>query len=209
MKKFVILVAFIFFLFPSIVYAEKITTKIIGSDKVQPTETILYTIIIDKQLTEYSAEITYDRNVLNFVSIEEVNVNTTEKEFNYEKKDPIVINSKSVEPANIIYTITFNVKKYFKSDSTEISINTKLAKNSSDVYDTVETVKKINVVEEENILEEADDEKQSELSKTLISISKVLKQYDNQITIVSIGLNMVLLILLIISIRRKKVDYDF
>ena len=209
MKKYFIFAFLIFLMFPGFVYAEKITTKIVGNEKVQPTQTIKYTVIVDRPLTEYSAEISYDREVLNLVGVEEINISTATRDFNYDKVDPIKITFKSKEESLIIYSLTFSVKKFFKYDSTDITINTKLAKDSSDVFESVETIQKINVVEEDYVYQETEEEKPNELSKTLTSISNILKEYDNPIIIVSLSLNFVLIVLLIISIRRKKVDYDF
>ena len=214
MKKFVSILVFTLFIAPFFVIgikdvkAEKINTTIVGVENVKPGENVSYTVIVDTPLTEYSAEIKYDREVLNLVSVEEVNIDTTTKDFKYEKNDPIIINAKSKEEANIIYYITFTIKNYSKDSTTEISIVTKTANNGSDKYSSEEVFNKI-IISEQNDLFIKKDDGSSEISNVINKLSKIFKQNDNVIMIVSISLNFILLILLIISLKRKKVDYDF
>ena len=206
MKKFVSILVFTLFIAPFFVIgikdvkAEKINTTIVGVENVKPGENVSYTVIVDTPLTEYSAEIKYDREVLNLVSVEEVNIDTTTKDFKYEKNDPIIINAKSKEEANIIYYITFTIKNYSKDSKT--------ANNGSDKYSSEEVFNKI-IISEQNDLFIKKDDGSSEISNVINKLSKIFKQNDNVIMIVSISLNFILLILLIISLKRKKVDYDF
>ena len=81
MKKFIIFVLSIFLLLPVGVNAEKAYTKITGNEKILPGANIVYTVILDRQLTKYDAEITYDRSLLNLVSVNEVKLDTTDKKF--------------------------------------------------------------------------------------------------------------------------------
>ena len=72
MKKFIIFVLSIFLLLPVGVNAEKAYTKITGNEKILPGANIVYTVILDRQLTKYDAAITYDRSLLTLVSVNEV-----------------------------------------------------------------------------------------------------------------------------------------
>src|SRR5574344_328813 len=60
------------FMIPCSVKADKVYTTITGNDKIQAGDNIKYTVILDTELTEYEAEITYDRQFLNLVGVDEV-----------------------------------------------------------------------------------------------------------------------------------------
>ena len=128
MKKIIFIITLVLILCPVNISALSLGTKIVGNEKIKPGSNIIYTIILDHPLTEYSAEISYDRDALNLVDVKEININTTEKNFEVEKSNPIFIDIKSEDPANIVYTITFDVKNYTKMSSTEIGIKTTIVK---------------------------------------------------------------------------------
>lgn len=211
MKKFILIIVLCLFVLPSKGYALSLGTNIIGNEKVKPGENIIYTVILDQALNEYSAEITYDRSVLNLVNVTEVNINTTTKEFLVEKANPIKINIKSEELANIVYKLEFNVKNYVKATDTELSIKTLTAKTIEEEFTPVVAYEKINIVEDDVLFEEdIPSNEEDNYAKTLVNdIKNILNDYANPITYVSIALNIILIIALITNIRRKRVDYDF
>ena len=116
MKKFIIFVLSIFLLLPVGVNAEKAYTKITGNEKILPGANIVYTVILDRQLTKYDAEITYDRSLLNLVSVNEVKLDTVDKKFEVEKGNPIKLSVSSKSSAYIVYTIVMNAKNYLEKD---------------------------------------------------------------------------------------------
>lgn len=210
MKRVVKSILFLLFLLPVLVKAEEVSnTKIIGNQKIKPGENIVFTVIVDQLLNEYDAEITYDRNVLNLVSVDEININSTEKTFNIEKGNPVKLNIKSNIKGNIIYYISFNVKNSTKAEATEIGIKTNLAKAGEEVYKTNEVFNKLTIVENDFLFEEDEPEEETEVQKILADVKVMLKDYNNLIIFVSISFNLILIFALISSLRRKKVDYDF
>ena len=210
MKKFIIFVlAITFILVPNSVFALSLGTNIIGNGKVRPGSNIVYTVILDYELTDYEAEITYDRAVLNLVDVKEININTTTKDFSIEKADTIKIKSKSKRAAKIVYTLEFNVKNYLKVDDTEISVKTINAKNDDEDLTASDSYIKINIVDEAIFDDEEIETDESKVKSFLNDIKSIMDDYGQPITYVSLGLNLLLIILLISSIRRKKVDYDF
>lgn len=210
MKKLIIIVMFTIILMPVNTKALTIGTKIIGNEKIKAGNTVMYTVILDHPLNEYSAEISYDREVLNLVDVEEININTTEKKFAVERSNPILVNIKSDEPADIVYTLTFDVKNYTTLDSTEITLKTTKANYQKESLTFTEAFIKPSIIKQDTLFqEEGQNAKDNYLSKTMASIKEVLNEYGNPITYCSLGLNLILLISLIASIMRKKVDYDF
>lgn len=211
MKKIIFIITLVLTLCPINISALSLGTKIVGNEKIKPGSNIIYTVILDHPLTEYSAEISYDRDALNLVDVKEININTTEKNFEVEKSNPILIDIKSEEPANIVYTLTFDVKNYTKMSSTEIGVKTTKAKYESEVLTSTETFINPDIVEKDILFE---DEKQQQeegnyISNMLTSVKKILNNYGSPITYGSIILNIILFIALTVSIIRKKVDYDF
>ena len=210
MKKYMVFVLAIIFIFiPNYVSALSLGTNIIGNEKVRPGSNIVYTVVLDYELTDYEAEITYDRKVLNLVDVKEININTTTKDFSIEKSNPIKINSKSKEPAKIVYTLEFNVKNYLKVDNTELSIKTINAKNSDEELTGSESFIKINIVDEVVFEDDEIETEDNKLKAFLNDVKNIMNEYGKPITYVSLGFNLLLIFLLISSIRRKKVDYDF
>jgi len=211
MKKLYLIVVLILLLFPINISALSLGTKIVGNEKIKTGSNIIYTVILDHPLNEYSAEISYDREALNLVDIKEININTTEKSFVVEKSNPILVNIKSEEPANIVYTLTFDVKNYTEMSSTEIKINTTKAKYQSEVLTTTEEFIKPSIVEEDVLFEQSEptQSKNNYISKILTNLKHILNEYGSPITTGSIILNLLLIVALITSLIRKKVDYDF
>lgn len=211
MKRIIFIITLVLILCPVNISALSIGTKIVGNEKIKPGSNIIYTVILDHPLTEYSAEISYDREALNLVDVKEININTTEKKFEVKKSNPILININSEEPANIVYTITFDVKNYTKMSSTEIGIKTTKAKYESEVLTFTETFINPDIVEEDILFQDEEEQKNGEnyFSNMLTSVKKILNNYGSPITYGSIVLNIILFIALIVSIIRKKVDYDF
>lgn len=211
MKKIIFIITLVFMFCPFNIKALSLGTKIVGNEKIKPGSNIIYTVILDHPLTEYSAEISYDRDALNLVDVKEININTTEKNFEVEKSNPILINIKSEEPANIVYTLTFDVKNYTKMSSTEIGIKTKTSKYESEILTSTETFINPDIVEKETLFQETEEEnnKENNISNILTSVKKIFNNYGSPITYGSIALNVILFIALMVSIIRKKVDYDF
>ncbi len=209
MKKLVFCLLIVFLFIPTNIKALSLGTKIIGSEKVRPGANIVYTVVLDYELDKYSAEITYDRNVLNLVDVKEININTTTVDFNFEKSNPIKINVKGKKPVKIVYMLEFNVKNYVKVEETEISIKTLEAKSDDEDLTATEDYIKLEVVKESNVVKENTSDNQSEINRIMNDIKNILNNYGNPITYVSIGLNILLIFLLIFNVRRKKVDYDF
>src|SRR5574344_2799748 len=108
------------FMIPCSVKADKVYTTITGNDKIQAGDNIKYTVILDTELTEYEAEITYDRQFLNLVGVDEVKIDTETKAFSVEKSDSIKVNITSDVPTIIVYTITFDVKSIVELKDTSI-----------------------------------------------------------------------------------------
>ena len=211
MKKIIFIITLVLTLCPINISALSLGTKIVGNEKIKPGSNIIYTVILDHPLTEYSAEISYDRDALNLVDVKEININTTEKNFEVEKSNPILIDIKSEEPANIVYTLSFDVKNYTKMSSTEIGIKTTKAKYESEVLTSTETFINPDIVEKDILFEDEKQQQEEEnyISNMLTSVKKILNNYGSPITYGSIILNIILFIALTVSIIRKKVDYDF
>ena len=209
MKKIVFSILIVFLLIPININALSLGTKIIGSEKVRPGTNIVYTVILDYELDNYSAEITYDRNVLNLVDVKEININTTTVDFNFEKNNPIKIDVKSKKPVKIVYMLEFNVKNYVSEEETEINIKTLVAKSDDEELTASEGYIKVDVVKEKIVTEDESSNDSNELNSIMNNVKNILNNYGNPITYVSIGLNLVLFVLLIFIVRRKKVDYDF
>lgn len=210
MKKF-IFIALVLIMIPINISALSLGTKIVGNEKIKPGSNIIYTVILDHPLTEYSAEISYDRDALNLVSIEEININTTEKKFVVEKSNPILLNINSEMPANIVYTLTFDVKNYTKMSSTELGIKTTKAKYQKEELTSTEAFINPDIVEEDILFQDEEEHKNENkyISNVLTNVKNILNNYGSPITYGSVALNVILLIALIISVIRKKVDYDF
>lgn len=210
MKKYLVFIlAIISIMFPRNTLALSLGTNIIGNEKVRPGSNIVYTVVLDYELTEYEAEISYDRTVLNLVDVKEININTTTNDFSVEKSNPIKIKAASKESSKIVYMLEFNVKNYLKVDDTEISIKTLNAKNNDEELTASDSYTKVNIVDEAIFDEEEIKTDEDKLKTVLNDIKNVMSDYGEPITYISLGLNLILIILLISSLRRKKVDYDF
>ena len=209
MKKLVFCILIVFLLVPIEIKALSLGTKIIGNEKVKPGTNVVYTVILDYELDDYSAEITYDRNVLNLVDVKEININTTTVDFNYEKNNPIKIDIKSKAPVKIVYMLEFNVKNFVSDESTEVSIKTLKAKSDDEELTASEDYIKANIVKESIVQEDDSNDEVNEIKSVMNDVKNILNNYGNPITYVSLGLNLILIIILFFNIRRKKVDYDF
>lgn len=209
MKKLVFCILIVFLLVPIEIKALSLGTKIIGNEKVKPGTNVVYTVILDYELDDYSAEITYDRNVLNLVDVKEININTTTVDFNYEKNNPIKIDIKSKAPVKIVYMLEFNVKNFVSEESTEVSIKTLKAKSDDEELTASEDYIKANIVKESIVQEDDSNDEVNEIKSVMNDVKNILNNYGNPITYVSLGLNLILIIILFFNIRRKKVDYDF
>lgn len=209
MKKLFVFAITIFMLLPMSVNAEKVYTKITGNEKIRPGENIVYTIILDRNLTKYEAEITYDRNVLNLVSIEEVKIDTAERSFNVEKSNPIKVSVDSSSPTLIIYTVVFNAKNNINVQKTEINVKILTAINGNESFNSDTAYFNMNFIEEDSLFVEEDNTDKDYITKILNDVKNILKDYGNFIMYISLLLNVILIIVLITNIRRKRVDYDF
>ena len=211
MKKFLLILIAVLLLVPINVSADKLYTKISGNEEILPGANIVYTVILDTPLTEYEAVIEYDRDILNLVSVDEVKIDTAERTFEVVKDTPATVKINSDEQTTIIYKITFMAKNNISVSNTNIGINTSKAVLGKDslIFDEVDY--KISFIEEDPLFIDEDEinNEDNYLDKAVNSVGKLLQQYGNPITYVSLGLNVMLLILLINSGRRKRVDYDF
>ncbi len=205
-----ILMICVFFI-PYGVKADKIYTTITGNDKISSGENIKYTVILDNALTEYSSEITYDRNIFNLVSVDEVKIDTETKSFSVEKDDPIKINITSNVPTIIVYTITFDVKKDISVKNTTLDIKT--ITSSTIVNKKKKNLTSVDQTFEIEVLDKDDStiivKKDNSIKNTVGSLRKLVDDYWDIVMYVSLGLNLVLIICLICSLKRKKMDYDF
>lgn len=213
MKKFIVLIVFLLVIVPSNVYAEKASTKIIGNEKALPGSNVVYTVIVDQPLTKYNAEISYDRTLLNLVSVEEININTTTKTFDVDKQNPIKISINSDNSANIIYKLTFNVKNSAKISDTNIELKTTMAVNNEDEFVTSDELLSLSIVEKDDLFvkdeDQSYDKSENKALALLNNVKVIIKNYGSPIMYASLALNLILLIALISNIRRKRVDYDF
>ncbi len=208
MKKYVVLLLLIF-LVPLNVKAVKLGTQITGNTKLTPGSTVVYTVIVEQQLNNYKAEITYDRDVLNLVDVAEVNINTTTKTFEVDKSDSIKINIESKELCNVIYTLEFKVKEQTTAKTTQVEVKTLLSKNNDEEFSLDENVIDIDFEYEENDDGYIIEDSSKKYKKALNSVINIINNYGNPIMYGSLVLNIILIIIVISSIRRKKVDYDF
>jgi len=212
MKKFMFFIVVLALFFPLGVNADTLYTKITGNQKIRPGANIVYTVIIDHKLTSYEAILNYDRSVLNLVSIDELNIDTSLKKFVVDRGDSVKINVDSDSDTLVAYTITFNAKHLIKVENTEINIETIKAKSSNEEFQAKESYFKIDFVEEDTLF--VDDEEKNVndegiFSDLLNDVKSILKNYANPITYGSIALNIILVVVLISTVRRKRVDYDF
>ena len=211
MKKFVLIFVTLLLLIPLNVNADKLYTKVSGNEEVIPGANIVYTVVVDRLLTEYEAVIEYDRDVLNLVNIEEIKIDTATRTFEVVKDAPVSVKVKGDSQTSIIYAITFTAKNNISVVNTDISINTTIAKIGKDslTFDSVDY--RITFVEEDPLFvdEEQKNSEDDYLKKVVNSFGTLLNEYGSPITYVSLGLNILLIILLINSARRKRVDYDF
>lgn len=218
MKKSLIMMILIFciFIIPLSVNAEKVYTTVVGNDKVRSGSNIKYIVILDKTLTEYEAEITYDRNVLNLVSVDEVKIDSQTKAFSVEKSDPIKISVTSEKPTLIAYAITFDVKNSAKFNNTELGLKTinssTIISEKTQKLETVDTNYTI-VYDGDDVLDnkynDSDAKNDSSIKNTVNDFKKIFDDYGDIITYSSLILNLILVICLIRSLIIKKVDYDF
>lgn len=213
MKKFIIFVITMFLLLPIGVNAntEKVYTKISGNEKILPGANIVYTVILDRKLTKYDAQITYDRALLNLVSVNEIKLDTVDKKFEVEKGNPIKLTVSSDSSAYVIYTIVFNAKNNIEPQRTSISIKTLSAVNGSDSFDANEVDFGIDFVQKDSLFLEDDEliTTKSKSSKLLSDIKGIIDGNENIIMFSSLALNLLLIIVCFINIKRKRVDYDF
>lgn len=209
MKKVVLILLLL--LLPFKVEADKLYTKISGNKEVIPGANIVYTVVVDRPLTEYEAVIEYDRSVLNLIDIEEISIDTSERTFEVLKDSPVSVKVNGNTESNIIYSIIFKAKNNILASNTDISINTTTAKIGSDLLTFDKVDYRVTFIEEDPLFvdEEPNDVENDYLNKVVNSVGTLLNEYGNPITYVSLGLNILLFILLINSFRRKRVDYDF
>ena len=208
MKK----VIFLLLLIPLLIIdvsADRIYTKIAGNKEAKAGDTVVYTVIVDKALNEYEATIEYDRNVLNLVNIEDIKLDTPERTFTVLRDNPTTVKVKSNSAVSIIYTITFTLKNNINSVNTDIQIKTIKALSGSDSLTSDSSDYRINIVKKDKLFEEENSNDNGQLDSIMSNVGKVMKKYGSPIMYGSVALNILLLILLINSIRRKKVDYDF
>lgn len=215
-KYYVLLIVCLLFI-PLNAKAEELYTTITGNNNIKAGSEVKYTIILDTSLTEYGAEIEYDREILNFVDAEEEKIDTENKAFSVEKNNPIKINITSEEPTIIVYTLIFNVKNDIELKDTELKIKTINAKTMIDKKNIELSASeisfeiKVNSNEQLNVDEEIvdNDKKIDDIKKSVLKIKDFFNDYKDIIMYSSLALNFILIIVLIISIKRKKMDYDF
>lgn len=211
MKKFIIFVLSIFLLLPVGVNAEKAYTKITGNEKILPGANIVYTVILDRQLTKYDAEITYDRSLLNLVSVNEVKLDTVDKKFEVEKGNPIKLSVSSEPSAYIVYTIVMNAKNDIDPQRTSITIKTTTASNGDETFEPDEVDFGIDFVQEDSLFveEEKPTTTKAKANKILSDIKGIINGNEGIIMWSSLALNLLLIVICFVNIKRKRVDYDF
>lgn len=205
-------VIFLLLLIPLLIVdvnADRIYTKISGNKEAKAGDTVVYTVIVDKALNEYEATIEYDRNVLNLVNIEDIKLDTPDRSFNVLRDNPTTVKVKSNSAVSIIYTVTFTLKNNINLINTDIQIKTIKALSGSDSLTSDSSDYRINIVKKDKLFEEEDSNNNGQLGSIMNDVGRIMKKYGNPIMYSSVILNILLLVLLINSIRRKKVDYDF
>ncbi len=212
MKKYLWIFIFTLIILPFNVSALKLNTKVTGSDSTFNGSKIVYTIIVDQKLTNYKAEIIYDRDVLNLVDIKEINIDTTTKKFNIDKEESVFVTSESESNSSIIYTVEFKVKDLINIDKTEIEVKTLLAKSSEQEFNiddvTVDlSISASNAVDDDKL--ESSAVGTSYIKRVLNSIKSLSNKTGDWLLYGSLILNIILIISLIANAIRKKVDYDF
>lgn len=212
MKKYWFIFILLLIIVPFNVNALKLNTKVTGDDSAFNGSKLVYTIIVDQKLTNYKSEIIYDRDVLNLVDIKEINIDTTTKKFNVDKTESVLVTSESEKNANIIYTIEFKVKDLIKVKQTEIEVKTLLAKNSEQEFNLDDVVFDLNI-SESNVVDDSTMDNKSIDTSYIKGILNSIKSFSNKtggwLLYGSLILNIILIISLISSLIRKKVDYDF
>ncbi len=212
MKKYWFIFILLLIIVPFNVNALKLNTKVTGDDSAFNGSKLVYTIIVDQKLTNYKSEIIYDRDVLNLVDIKEINIDTTTKKFNVDKTESVLVTSESEKNANIIYTIEFKVKDLIKVKHTEIEVKTLLAKNSEQEFNLDDVVFDLNI-SESNVVDDSTMDNKSIDTSYIKGILNSIKSFSNKtggwLLYGSLILNIILIISLISSLIRKKVDYDF
>ena len=212
MKKYCFILIFVLLVIPFNVKALKLNTKVAGNDTAFNGSKIIYTVIVDQKLTNYKAEIVYDRDVLNLVDVKEVNIDTTTKKFDVDKADSVFITTESEKDSTIIYTVEFKVKDLIKVNQTSIEVKTLLAKNSEQEFNLDDILFDLNI-SESNEVDDSTIDKSSIDTSYLKGLLNRIKSFSNKagdwLLYGSIILNIILIISLISSLIRKKVDYDF
>ena len=212
MKKYLLIFIFALIIIPFNVSALKLNTKVTGNDSAFNGSKIVYTIIVDQKLTNYKAEVIYDRDVLNLVDIKEINIDTTTKKFNIEKEESVFVTSEAESNSSVIYTVEFKVKDLINIDKTEIEVKTLLAKSSNQEFNiddvTVDlSISASNTVDDDKLENSAVGT--SYIKRVLNSIKSFSTKTGDWLLYGSLILNVILIISLIANAIRKKVDYDF
>ena len=212
MKKYLFVFIFILLIIPFNVNALKLNTKVTGDDSAFNGSKLVYTVIVDQKLTNYKAEIIYDRDVLNLVDIKEINIDSTTKKFNVDKEESVFVSSESEANSSIIYTVEFKVKDLINVDKSQVEVKTLLAKSSDQEFNLDDVTVELNISASNTV----DDDKldnnavgTSYIKKFLNSIKSLSNKTGDWLLYGSLILNIVLIISLISSLIRKKVDYDF
>ena len=212
MKKYWFIFLLILIVVPLNVKALKLNTKVTGDDSAFNGSKLVYTIIADQKLTNYKAEIIYDRDVLNLVDIKEINIDTTTKKFDVDKTESVFVTAEAQKDSSVIYTVEFKVKDLIKVEQTQIEVKTLLAKSSEQEFildDVLFDLKisKSNVVDDSTLDNSSLDT--SYIKGVLNKIKNLSTKTGDWLLYGSLILNIILIISLISSLVRKKVDYDF
>lgn len=213
MKKYwFIIFTLLLLIVPFNVKALKLNTKVTGDDAAFNGSKLVYTVIVDQKLSNYKAEIIYDRDVLNLVDVKEINIDTTTKKFDVDKAESVFVTSESDKDSTIIYTVEFKVKDLIKADQTVIEVKSLLAKNSEQEFNLDDVSFDLNI-SESNVVDNSTIDKSSIDTSYIKSLLNSIKSFSNKtgdwLLYGSLLLNVILIISLISSLIRKKVDYDF
>ena len=117
----------------------------------------------------------------------------------------------SESSAYIVYTIVMNAKNDINPQRTSITIKTTTASNGDETFEPDEVDFGIDFVQEDSLFVE--DEKptttKAKANKILSDIKGIINGNEGIIMWSSLALNLLLLVICFVNIKRKRVDYDF
>lgn len=120
-------------------------------------------------------------------------------------------NEKILPGANIVYTIVMNAKNDIDPQRTSITIKTTTASSGDETFEPDEVDFGIDFVQEDSLFveEEKPTTTKAKANKILSDIKGIINGNEGIIMWASLALNLLLLVICFVNIKRKRVDYDF